>query len=188
MTANGDAAASDVPASDFPASDVPASGAELALVPFRAEHGAELTSWVRSVEEASRWASLDHLPTLDDLQRWHSQAYATPYVLVSGTTVVGYGEVWDDGADEREQDEAELARLVVHPAHRGRGFGRALTRALADEAWRRGVAEVWLRVVEDNTPARRAYEAAGFVRATPEEEDAFNADQRRVYVWMRDSA
>jgi [ribosomal protein S18]-alanine N-acetyltransferase len=157
-----------------------------ALVPFRPEHGPALTSWVRSVDEASRWASLDHLPTLEDLERWHSQPYATPYVLVSGADVVGYGEVWDDGEEDRKEDEAELARLVIDPARRGRGFGRALTRALADEAWRRGVTEVWLRVVEDNVPARRAYEAAGFVRATPAEEEAFNAGQRRAYVWMRD--
>ena len=167
--------------------ETPASRSAPTLVPFRPEHGPALTSWVRSVDEATRWASLDHLPTLEDLARWHGQPYATPYVLVSGDDVVGYGEVWDDGEEDRGEDEAELARLVIAPGHRGRGLGRALTRALADEAWRRGVAEVWLRVVEDNRSARRAYEAAGFVRATPEEEDAFNAGQRRVYVWMRDA-
>jgi ribosomal protein S18 acetylase RimI-like enzyme len=167
--------------------EAPASRSRLTLVPFRPEHVPALTSWVRSVDEATRWASLDHLPTLEDLERWHSQPYATPYVLVCGDDVVGYGEVWDDGEEDREEDEAELARLVVAPAHRGRGLGRALTRALADEAWRRGVAEVWLRVVEDNLPARRAYEAAGFVRASPEEEEAFNAGQPRQYLWMRDA-
>jgi [ribosomal protein S18]-alanine N-acetyltransferase len=142
---------------------------------------------VRTVDEASRWASLDHLPTLEDLARWHAQPYATPFVLVHGAEVVGYGEVWDDREEDRGEDEAELARLVIEPTQRGRGFGRALTRALADEAWRRGVAEVWLRVVAENAPARRAYEAAGFERATPEEETAFNAGQRRQYVWMRDA-
>lgn len=158
-----------------------------ALVPFRPEHGPALMTWVRSVDEAARWASLDHLPTLQDLERWHGQPYATPYVLVSGGDAVGYGEVWDDSEEDRDEGEAELARLVIDPARRGRGLGRALTRALADEAWRRGFAEVWLRVVEDNLAARRAYEAAGFVRATPAEEDGFNAGQRRVYVWMRDA-
>ena len=164
----------------------PNPGPAPTLLPFRPEHGPALTSWVRSVDEASRWASLDHLPTLEDLERWHGQPYAKPYVLVRGDDVVGYGEVWDDGEEDRQEDEAELARLVIAPAHRGQGLGRALTRALADEAWRRGVAEVWLRVVEDNLPARRAYEAAGFVRATPEEEAAFNAGQPRIYAWMRD--
>jgi ribosomal protein S18 acetylase RimI-like enzyme len=97
--------------------------------------------------------------------------------------VVGYGEVWVD----REEDEAELARLVIAPALRGQGLGRALTRALADEAHRRGFADVWLRVVPDNAPARRAYLMAGFERATAEEEAAFNTGQRRTYVWMRDA-
>ena len=104
-------------------------------------------------------------------------------MLLDGAAVVGYGELWED----REEDEAELARLVIEPAHRGRGLGRALTRALADEGRRRGFAEVWLRVVEENLPARRAYEAAGFVRATPEQEAAFNTGQRRAYAWMRDA-
>jgi ribosomal protein S18 acetylase RimI-like enzyme len=162
-------------------------GPALTLVPFRPEHGPLLTSWIGSVDEAFRWASLDHLPTLEDLTRWHRQPYATPFVLVSGNDVVGYGEVWDDRAEDREEDEAELARLVIEPSRRSRGLGRVLTRALADEAWRRGVAEVWLRVFEENAPARRAYEAAGFRRATPDEEAAFNAGQRRVYVWMRDA-
>ena len=58
-------------------------------------------------------------------------------------------------------------------------MGARSTRALADEAHRRGFAEVWLRVVPENAAALRAYEAAGFPRATPEEEAAFNVGQRR---------
>ena len=168
--------------------DPPDSGPQLTLIPFRPEHGPGMTSWVRSIDEASRWASLDHLPTLEDLGHWHGQSFATPFVLISGNHVVGYGELWDDREEDREKGEAELARLVIEPARRGRGLGRALTRALAEEAWRRGFTEVWLRVVADNLPARRAYEAAGFVRATPEEEAAFNAGQPRAYVWMRTQA
>ena len=95
---------------------------------------------------------------------------------------MGYGELWED----RELDEAELARLVVAPDARGRGHGRRLTRALADEAGARGFGAVWLRVRPENVPGRRAYEAAGFARATPEEEAEFNVGQPHVYVWMRD--
>ena len=98
-----------------------------------------------------------------------------------GERVVGYGELWQD----RELDEAELARLVIAPAERGHGQGRALTAALADEARARGFGAVWLRVRPENVPARRAYEAAGFARATAEEEAEFNAGQPHVYVWMR---
>jgi ribosomal protein S18 acetylase RimI-like enzyme len=101
-----------------------------------------------------------------------------------GERVLGYGELWED----RALDEAELARLVIAPDERGRGQGRAMTKALAGEAKRRGFAEVWLRVRPENTPARRAYEASGFRRATSDEEAEFNAGQPHDYVWMRHSA
>ena len=106
-----------------------------------------------------------------------------PFAFAEGGRLIGYGELWED----RDLDEAELARLVIGPAFRGKGHGRALTRALADEAHRRSFAEVWLRVVPENAAARRAYEAAGFARATAEQEADFNTGQPRIYVWMRDS-
>ena len=106
-----------------------------------------------------------------------------PFSFVEGGRLVGYGELWED----RDLEEAELARLVIAPAFRGKGHGRALTRALADEAHRRGFAEIWLRVVPENAVARRAYEAAGFARATADQEAEFNVGQRRSYVWMRDA-
>lgn len=106
-----------------------------------------------------------------------------PFSLIDGDRVLAYGELWEDP----EAQEAELARLVVAPPSRGRGVGRALARALAAEAHRRGFTEVWLRVAPANVAARRAYEAAGFARATTEQEADFNRGQPRAYVWMRDS-
>jgi ribosomal protein S18 acetylase RimI-like enzyme len=96
---------------------------------------------------------------------------------------VAYGELWED----READEAELARLVVEPGERRRGVGRALARALADEARARGFDAVWLRVVPSNVAALAAYAAAGFERATPAQEAEFNLDQRVTYLWLRDT-
>lgn len=106
-----------------------------------------------------------------------------PYVLLVGAEPVGYGEVWVD-AEERE---AELARIAIAPARRSRGLGRALTRLLTGEARRLGFSNIWLRVVPTNRSAISAYTAAGFTRATAEEERAFNAGQPRAYVWMRAS-
>ena len=123
------------------------------------------------------------MPQLADLERWHEQPDVVPFSFLDGGRLVGYGELWED----RELDEAELARLVVAPTFRGKGHGRALTRALADEGHRRGFTEVWLRVVPENAAARRAYEVAGFARATADQQAAFNIGQRRTYVWMRDA-
>jgi len=78
-------------------------------------------------------AALDHLPTLADLARWHAEPDVVPFALeLDDGEVVGYGELWED----REEDEAELARLVVDPARRGRGHGRALG-SNARNAWGR---------------------------------------------------
>ena len=152
------------------------------LAPYRDEHGPAIVGWLTSIDEADAWAAQDRLPVVGDLARWHADPDIHPFVWLDGDQLVGYGEIWED----REEDEAELARLVVAPGHRGRGHGRALTRALADEAHHRGFEAVWLRVVEENGAARRAYEAAAFERATPEQEAAFNVGQPRAYVWMRD--
>lgn len=59
-------------------------------------------------------------------------------------------------------DEAELLRLAVTPEARGKGLGRALVdRGLERLAWE-GIRSCFLEVREDNTPARRLYEDAGF--------------------------
>jgi ribosomal protein S18 acetylase RimI-like enzyme len=154
----------------------------LTLAPFDAAWGETVLGWVGSPEEADRWASADGralVPTL--LAQWHADPDVHAYVALADERPVGYGEVWHDPAE----DEAELARILVDPARRGRGIGRALTAALVERARAAGFADVWLRVVPGNEPALRTYAAAGFVRASADEESAFNQDQPVAYVWMR---
>lgn len=57
----------------------------------------------------------------------------------------------------------QIQGLAVAGEARGRGVGRRLIRAALDEARRRGARRVTLRVLGHNTPARRLYEAEGFV-------------------------
>ena len=112
--------------------------------------------------------------------RWHGEAGVRPYLLDSRGTVVGYGEIWEDPVE----GEAELARILIDPAARGRGLGRAFVTLLAAEARRLGWESVWLRVMPDNEAALRSYAGAGFLRASLEEETAFNEGQPEAYVWM----
>jgi len=102
-------------------------------------------------------------------------------VVEVGGLPIGYGEIWEDP----DEHEAELARLIVDPVVRGRGIGRRMARLLLEEARRRGWAAVWLRVVPGNEPALAAYRAAGFERASPDEERSFNAGQPVSYRWLR---
>ncbi|MFE9447825.1 GNAT family N-acetyltransferase [Streptomyces sp. NPDC006739] len=57
----------------------------------------------------------------------------------------------------------QIQGIAVAEEARGRGVGRALVRAAVAEARRRGARRITLRVLGHNTPARRLYEAEGFV-------------------------
>lgn len=57
----------------------------------------------------------------------------------------------------------QILGLAVADQARGAGVGRALLRAAQDEARRQGARRITLRVLGHNTPARKLYEAEGFV-------------------------
>jgi ribosomal protein S18 acetylase RimI-like enzyme len=152
------------------------------LAPFDPTEARTVLSWARSAEEREAWAGIA-TPDVDEsiFDRWHRDADVHPFGLLVGDRLAGYGEIWE----EREEQEAELARLIVDPDVRGRGLGRRLVRLLSERARARGYHDVWVRVVPANAAAIRAYEAAGFARTTPDEESRFNEGQPRRYVWMR---
>ncbi|MET7477885.1 GNAT family N-acetyltransferase [Streptomyces sp. NPDC005648] len=57
----------------------------------------------------------------------------------------------------------QIQGLAVAERARGLGVGRALLRAVGDEARRQGARRLTLRVLGHNTPARKLYESEGFV-------------------------
>jgi ribosomal-protein-alanine N-acetyltransferase len=59
-------------------------------------------------------------------------------------------------------DEAEILSIAVDAKHRGRGLSRKLLLRHLGHLAGRGVRTVFLEVEENNRPARRLYERAGF--------------------------
>ena len=59
-------------------------------------------------------------------------------------------------------DEAEILSIAVDAAYRGRGWSRNLLLTHLGHLAGRGVRTVFLEVEENNQPARRLYERAGF--------------------------
>src|ERR1700720_4272343 len=59
-------------------------------------------------------------------------------------------------------DEAELLSIAVAESHRGRGLSRDLLLTHLGHLAGRGVRTVFLEVEENNQPARRIYQRAGF--------------------------
>jgi [ribosomal protein S18]-alanine N-acetyltransferase len=62
-------------------------------------------------------------------------------------------------------DEAEILSIAIAPGHRGQGLSRDLLLTHLGHLAGRGVRTVFLEVEENNQPARRLYERAGFAVA-----------------------
>ena len=113
---------------------------------------------------------------------WWDVPDVEPWVMVEpDDQLVAYGELWTD----EEEDEVELARLIVAPELRGRGLGKRLVRSLTEKAAATGLTTTMLRVEADNAPAIHCYLACGFSRLGAEESALWNEGQRREWLWMR---
>ncbi|MFI8228068.1 GNAT family N-acetyltransferase [Streptomyces sp. NPDC085900] len=78
-------------------------------------------------------------------------------------TVVGYVRLAYPTPLVCNSHVRQIQGLVVAEEARGAGVGRALLRAVREEARRQGARRLTLRVLGHNAPARRLYETEGFV-------------------------
>jgi [ribosomal protein S18]-alanine N-acetyltransferase len=76
-----------------------------------------------------------------------------------GRRIIGFA------ASRIAADEAEILSVAVAPSHRGLGLSRSLLLTHLGHLAGRGVRNVFLEVEENNRPARRLYERAGFTVA-----------------------
>jgi ribosomal protein S18 acetylase RimI-like enzyme len=110
-------------------------------------------------------------------ERWQSRLTQVPLTILAheGTAVLGVvsgqpvGEAW-----------VELISMWVAPAARRTGVAGRLIDAVADWASAQG-RTTYLMVRSDNTPARKAYERAGFVdTGIPEDWPADEPPEHRM--------
>ena len=87
-------------------------------------------------------------------------------VAEDGGEVLGYTFAGVEGYDymSLRGPAGVLYDIVVDPAHRGRGVGRALLDATLAELKARGAPRVVLSTAERNEPAQRLFARAGFRR------------------------
>ncbi|TDD29046.1 GNAT family N-acetyltransferase [Kribbella turkmenica] len=150
---------------------------------FGDEHGRLVAGWTRTAQEVGVLSGREEYPFPADLiGSWHKDdPDIESYLYFDGETPVGYGEVWLDD----EEDEVELARVIVDPDRRGRGIGAELVRALLKPAVAAGHPDIFLRVRPENAVAIRTYLGVGFVDVSQQEMDEWNAAQPVAYRWMR---
>ncbi|MGJ6963631.1 GNAT family N-acetyltransferase [Streptosporangium sp. G11] len=152
------------------------------LLPFAATYAATVAGWPASSREVAMWCGRQEFPlparVVDDWQRGED---VRSHVLLADGALLGYGELWID----TEEDEIELARIIVAPGARGRGIGRELVRGLAALARDAGYANVFMRVHPDNDRALRCYRGAGFLPVDAHLAAEWNVSQPVGYVWLR---
>ncbi|HEV7753549.1 MAG TPA: GNAT family N-acetyltransferase [Baekduia sp.] len=86
----------------------------------------------------------------------------TAYVGPDADVPVGHAELLRTGSES-----GRLARIVVDPARRGAGLGRALVAAAIERAEALALRRLSLRVYDGNDAAIRTYLALGFTDAGP---------------------
>jgi GNAT superfamily N-acetyltransferase len=145
------------------------------LRPFDAELAATVAAWPLSADEALMWCGQPAGTPL----AWSAEEGVHPYGLFDGDALVAYGELWIDD----DEEEVELARLIVDPARRGAGTGRALVAALTGRARETG-RPIYMRVHPANAAALRCYASGGFVPVDPELAAEWNKPQPVPYVWL----
>jgi ribosomal protein S18 acetylase RimI-like enzyme len=153
------------------------------LKAFDTSHTALVASWASTAQEVALLSGRDEFPFPADLvDSWRKVADdIAAYSYFDGANPVGYGELWLDD----EEDEVELARIIVAPALRGKGIGTDFVRALLQPALAAGHAEVFLRVRPDNERAIKTYLRVGFQPVDEQLAAEWNEPQPIDYTWLQ---
>lgn len=122
----------------------------------------------RSAETSvSTFRMARHDDVLESFDRLAEFVYARRHdVLIAeeGERRVGFLLLLYDVPDEVTlTQQAFVAYTAVEPDARGRGVGRALLEAAEERARAAGLRYVSLMVTDDNVPARKLYDRAGFL-------------------------
>jgi ribosomal protein S18 acetylase RimI-like enzyme len=151
------------------------------LVPYDGSCAARVVDWCADSPFSREWVPAGATDPDAVLAGWHADSDITGHLLLRDGAPVAYGELWV----EADEDEVELAHLVVDPSLRREGLGRALALELVTAAGAFQKSDLFLRVRPDNEVGIGCYRSVGFVAVSPDEETAFNAGQPAAYHWMR---
>jgi ribosomal protein S18 acetylase RimI-like enzyme len=156
---------------NFPLKGRPeATGHGMKIEEARIEDAKEIMGWFPDKESVTRWGSpYMSYPLKDDTffgdiywDRMSSRVART-----EDGSLLAFGQFYT------KLGRCHLARLVINPEYRGRGFGEKFVSALMDHgAEQLGTDEFSLYVMTANRPAYNCYKNLGFELARQPEDDA----------------
>lgn len=119
----------------------------------------EIATWIRSRQECEFWAGpylaypldMELLPA--DLDLFTSDSL----VLLQDEQLLAFGQL-----QEKDAHNGHLARLIVNPDQRRRGYGRSLVEKLLQHARGKGFRSITLNVDRENHAAQAMYLRLGF--------------------------
>jgi ribosomal protein S18 acetylase RimI-like enzyme len=128
------------------------------IVEYGAEHGRRLTDLFGELSERDLTLIKEDLSDPDAVRGWAARP-GQQWVALDGQNVVGYAAVrplpeWSDHVGE--------LRLVVDPARRRAGVGRALARHALVEAVRAGRRKLVVEMAADQENALAMFSSLGF--------------------------
>ena len=135
---------------------------------------------VLAIEEASftsPWTREMYLAEFENVDVWFCYLARN-----ESREVLAFCSFW------RVVDELHINNLAVAPAHRRRGIGAALLRAVLTEGARLGARRATLEVRRSNDAARYLYERLGFAPAGVRRAYYTNPIEDAVVLWREDFA
>lgn len=129
------------------------------LIPASHADVERLHAWVRDAEACSRWTGpLFPFPLPEHLYETLHKRGEQSFALADERHALGFGQIL-----QRGEGWMHMARLIIDPAQRGRGYGRVLAQLLFEKALTYpDVEQITLYVLRTNVPAVRIYEQLGF--------------------------
>lgn len=121
----------------------------LQIVPMRTQH----IPFVVAIERKSFPQPWSYSLFLSEI----SNRMASYFVALWENKVIGYIGLWI------VWEEAHITTFAIHPAYRGRGFGKRLFAHALEHIALRGCKEVLLEVRVSNTIAQKLYRDFGFL-------------------------
>jgi ribosomal protein S18 acetylase RimI-like enzyme len=126
-------------------------------------HLEEVASWITTRRDCELWAGWRVLFPIDSgsLPVAIEFADTNAFSLIDADELVAFGQLV-----RKSSTRGHLARLIVNPSVRGRGYGEMLVSALLERAHWESFECVSLNVDDSNLPAVSLYLKLGFVDAT----------------------